>query len=165
MSSLPYPAVCTTTSLPFLSLYPPLLPGSKEALGTLLRANIHHALLYAALRFTKADGVAMCAAFSRAGLRPEMSMIRGEAQQALEQTFQCLGNSLHQKESKEANILAALVGVAIDSVGAYVGAQCSPITVIGLSSGASCGSQPVCCSNNSFNGVVAIGCSPINVNL
>ncbi|CAA7263581.1 unnamed protein product [Cyclocybe aegerita] len=74
-------------------------------------------------------------------------------------------NSLHKKESKDANILAALVGVAVDSVGAYVGAQCSPITAIGLGSGASCGSQPVCCSNNSFNGVVAIGCSPINVNV
>ncbi|KAF9007121.1 hypothetical protein BDQ17DRAFT_1423197 [Cyathus striatus] len=25
--------------------------------------------------------------------------------------------------------------------------------------------QPVCCSNNNFNGVVALGCTPINVNL
>ncbi|KAJ3492991.1 hypothetical protein NLJ89_g11120 [Agrocybe chaxingu] len=78
--------------------------GSEEALGTLLRANTHHALLYAVSRFTKADGVALRAAFSRAlrtlasslaevvgpslwGLRPETSIIRSEAQQALDQIF------------------------------------------------------------------------------
>ncbi|CAA7262370.1 unnamed protein product [Cyclocybe aegerita] len=78
--------------------------GSEEALGILLRANTHHALLYAVSRFTKADGVGLRAAFSRAlrtlasslaevvgpslwGLRPETSMIRSEAQQALDQIF------------------------------------------------------------------------------
>ncbi|KAF8204671.1 hydrophobin-251 [Pholiota molesta] len=31
--------------------------------------------------------------------------------------------------------------------------------------GTSCSAQPVCCTNDSFNGVVALGCTPININL
>ncbi|KAH8822417.1 hypothetical protein DL96DRAFT_1560024 [Flagelloscypha sp. PMI_526] len=45
-----------------------------------------------------------------------------------------------------------------------VGLTCSPINIIGIGSN-SCSSQPVCCSDNNFNGVIAIGCSPININL
>ncbi|KAF8806916.1 type 1 hydrophobin [Phlegmacium glaucopus] len=41
---------------------------------------------------------------------------------------------------------------------------CSPLTVVGVS-GTSCNDQAVCCTNNSFNGVVALGCTPINLNL
>ncbi|KAH8822408.1 fungal hydrophobin [Flagelloscypha sp. PMI_526] len=45
-----------------------------------------------------------------------------------------------------------------------VGMTCSPLSVIGIG-GNSCSSQPVCCENNNFNGIIAIGCSPININL
>ncbi|KAH8823189.1 hydrophobin-251 [Flagelloscypha sp. PMI_526] len=44
-----------------------------------------------------------------------------------------------------------------------VGLTCSPVNVIAIG-GNSCNSQPVCCENNNFNGVVAIGCTPININ-
>ncbi|KDR69187.1 hypothetical protein GALMADRAFT_160499 [Galerina marginata CBS 339.88] len=74
--------------------------GSEEALGTLLRANTHRAFLYAISRFTAADPPSLRSAFSRAlralassiadvvgpslwGLRPDNSIIRNEAQQAL----------------------------------------------------------------------------------
>ncbi|EKM77793.1 hypothetical protein AGABI1DRAFT_42980 [Agaricus bisporus var. burnettii JB137-S8] len=46
-----------------------------------------------------------------------------------------------------------------------VGANCSPITAIGIGSGSQCSGQTVCCQNNNFNGVVAIGCTPINANV
>ncbi|KAH8823191.1 hydrophobin-251 [Flagelloscypha sp. PMI_526] len=45
-----------------------------------------------------------------------------------------------------------------------VGLTCSPVNVIGIGSN-SCNAQPVCCENNNFNGVVAIGCTPININV
>jgi hypothetical protein len=45
-----------------------------------------------------------------------------------------------------------------------VGFTCSPINTLGLGSH-SCSSQTVCCENNNFKGVVAVGCSPININL
>ncbi|KAI9573474.1 hydrophobin [Boletus coccyginus] len=48
-------------------------------------------------------------------------------------------------------------------VGALVGLNCSPLSVVGVA-GNSCTQQPVCCTNNDFNGLVNLGCTPINVN-
>ncbi|KAF9483029.1 fungal hydrophobin [Pholiota conissans] len=59
-----------------------------------------------------------------------------------------------------AGLLAALLG----PITGIIGVTCSPITVIGAS-GTSCNEQPVCCTNNSFNGVIALGCTPININV
>ncbi|KAF9043346.1 fungal hydrophobin-domain-containing protein [Panaeolus papilionaceus] len=36
---------------------------------------------------------------------------------------------------------------------------------LGLGGGAQCNNQPVCCSQSEFNGLVSIGCSPININI
>ncbi|KAG1750387.1 hydrophobin [Suillus paluster] len=44
-----------------------------------------------------------------------------------------------------------------------LGFGCSPITVVGTAQGATCLQQPVCCSNEKYNGLINIGCSPINV--
>ncbi|KAK0502370.1 hydrophobin-251 [Armillaria luteobubalina] len=60
--------------------------------------------------------------------------------------------------------LLGLLGVVVGDIGVNVGLTCSPISVIGVG-GNSCSAQTVCCENNSFNGVVAIGCTPINVGL
>lgn len=82
-----------------------ILLGSEEALGVLLQANAHDAFLYAISHFTHADPPTLRAAFSRAlralaasiadvvgpsmwGLRPDKSLIRSEAQQALAYLFQ-----------------------------------------------------------------------------
>ncbi|KDR72920.1 hypothetical protein GALMADRAFT_142629 [Galerina marginata CBS 339.88] len=73
-------------------------------------------------------------------------------------------NSLVESDSQEGTWLTALVGIAVGTVTGQVGANCTPITLIGTGKGASCTSSPVCCSNNSFNGLVAIGCSPVNIN-
>ncbi|KAH8822407.1 hypothetical protein DL96DRAFT_1714726 [Flagelloscypha sp. PMI_526] len=62
---------------------------------------------------------------------------------------------------KASSIIHTLkMNVAKDTV---VGLDCSPINVIG-NGGNSCSSQPVCCSNNKFNGVIVIGCTPITIN-
>ncbi|PAV22587.1 hydrophobin [Pyrrhoderma noxium] len=60
--------------------------------------------------------------------------------------------------------LLGLLGVVLDGVNVPIGLTCSPISVIGLG-GNSCTAQPVCCDNNSFNGLIAIGCTPINIGL
>ncbi|KAG2106831.1 fungal hydrophobin [Suillus cothurnatus] len=44
-----------------------------------------------------------------------------------------------------------------------IGLGCSPISVIGTGDGANCLQQPVCCSDESYNGLVNIGCTPINL--
>ncbi|KAG2140580.1 hypothetical protein DEU56DRAFT_797490 [Suillus clintonianus] len=50
-------------------------------------------------------------------------------------------------------------------VDAFVGLECSGINVVGTSTGCLANQQPVCCENQKYNGIVSIGCTPINVNL
>ncbi|KAF9045364.1 fungal hydrophobin-domain-containing protein [Panaeolus papilionaceus] len=60
--------------------------------------------------------------------------------------------------------LSGLLGISLPDIGGLIGLSCSPISVLGAG-GNSCSAQPVCCTNNSFNGLVALGCTPINLNL
>ncbi|KAF5352555.1 hypothetical protein D9756_006096 [Leucocoprinus leucothites] len=53
-------------------------------------------------------------------------------------------------------------GGILNGVSVPVGLDCTPISVLALA-GNKCTAQPVCCSNNTFNGVVAIGCSPLSI--
>ncbi|KAF8838440.1 hydrophobin [Paxillus ammoniavirescens] len=53
---------------------------------------------------------------------------------------------------------------AAAAAGGNVGLTCTPVTVVGTGSGCDATQQPVCCTGNQFNGVVNIGCTPINVN-
>ncbi|CAA7260205.1 unnamed protein product [Cyclocybe aegerita] len=73
-------------------------------------------------------------------------------------------NSVQQASSSPIYQLLGLLGVVAGPIDALIGLTCNPISVIGIG-GNSCTSQPVCCTNNNFNGVVALGCTPINVNL
>ncbi|KAF8153772.1 fungal hydrophobin-domain-containing protein [Crassisporium funariophilum] len=77
--------------------------------------------------------------------------------------LQCC-NSAQAANSAAASALLGLLGIVVQDVTAIVGITCSPITAIGVG-GNSCSAQPVCCSNNSFHGVVALGCTPVNLNL
>ncbi|KJA29740.1 hypothetical protein HYPSUDRAFT_31726 [Hypholoma sublateritium FD-334 SS-4] len=78
-------------------------------------------------------------------------------------SLQCC-SSVQQADSEAASAILALLGVVVQDVTALVGITCSPITVIGVS-GTSCSEQPVCCTDNTFNGVIALGCTPVNLNL
>ncbi|TEB19294.1 fungal hydrophobin [Coprinellus micaceus] len=72
-------------------------------------------------------------------------------------------NSVQSASAPALVSLLALLGIAVaDQV--RVGVTCSPISVIGLP-GNACSAQPVCCTNNSFNGIVALGCVAVNINL
>ncbi|PBK61811.1 fungal hydrophobin [Armillaria solidipes] len=78
-------------------------------------------------------------------------------------TTQCC-DSVQSPTSSIVQLLVGLLGIPIGSVTADVGLTCSPITVLGVG-GTECNNQVVCCNNNNFNGVVALGCTPINVGL
>ncbi|KAK0184039.1 hydrophobin [Armillaria mellea] len=77
-------------------------------------------------------------------------------------TTQCC-NSV-QNVSLSVLLLVDAKSEQIGDLTADVGMTCSPITVIGAG-GTSCTTQTVCCNNNTFNGLVALGCTPININL
>ncbi|KAF9039960.1 hydrophobin-319 [Panaeolus papilionaceus] len=60
--------------------------------------------------------------------------------------------------------ILALLGVVLGPVTALIGSNCSPLSVI-AAAGNSCSAQPVCCTNTAFNGLVNVGCTPVNVNV
>ncbi|KAH0830199.1 fungal hydrophobin [Lanmaoa asiatica] len=90
---------------------------------------------------------------------------------AVRQTSQCNTGSMHCcSTTTSANNpaiagLLGLLGIAIGDLTSTVGVACSPITGTGLGSGSSCTQQPVCCNNVYQNGLINLGCSPININL
>jgi len=57
-----------------------------------------------------------------------------------------------------------LLGIIAGPLNTVLGVNCSPITGIGAS-GTSCSSQTVCCTGNNFNGLINVGCTPININV
>ncbi|KAJ3508241.1 hypothetical protein NMY22_g16677 [Coprinellus aureogranulatus] len=73
-------------------------------------------------------------------------------------------NSVQDAGSPIAIALLSLLGIPAGSFTGQVGLTCSPISIIGLPDN-SCSTQPVCCANNSFNGIVALDCTEININL
>ncbi|KDR81005.1 hypothetical protein GALMADRAFT_136068 [Galerina marginata CBS 339.88] len=87
----------------------------------------------------------------------------GPSNQCNTGSIQCC-NSVQSSSSSVVTLLAGLLGVVLGSVTGQVGVNCSPITVIG-GAGNSCSAQPVCCTGNSFSGLLVLGCSPININL
>ncbi|KAF9045401.1 fungal hydrophobin-domain-containing protein [Panaeolus papilionaceus] len=74
-------------------------------------------------------------------------------------------NTVTSSNSKNVQLLAGLIGAVLPAAAnVLVGMQCHPLSVVGVG-GNSCNSQPVCCENNEFNGLINIGCTPITVNL
>ncbi|KAH6899212.1 hydrophobin-315 [Coprinopsis sp. MPI-PUGE-AT-0042] len=76
-------------------------------------------------------------------------------------------NSAQTKESMtwEHKTLMSILKIDIGDVTGLVGVGCSGVNVAGIGGGSKCTQQKVCCSNNNFKGVVALGCTPINISL
>ncbi|KAG0696054.1 fungal hydrophobin [Suillus ampliporus] len=78
-------------------------------------------------------------------------------------SIQCCQSS-YTVQQYNANPLLSLLPIIADVTG-LVGLGCSGVTVIGTSSGCEANQEPLCCTGNEYNGLVNIGCSPINLNL
>lgn len=77
--------------------------------------------------------------------------------------IQCC-NSLMETNPTTLAQLGGLLGIALPDLGGYIGLSCSPMSILGPG-GNSCSAQPVCCANNSFGGLISLGCVPVNPNL
>ncbi|KAK7472099.1 hypothetical protein VKT23_000218 [Stygiomarasmius scandens] len=72
-------------------------------------------------------------------------------------------NSVQNAGSPGASSLLSSLGVLVQDPNVPIGINCSPISAVGIGEN-SCNAQPVCCDDNNFNGLVAIGCVIVNVN-
>ncbi|ESK88584.1 hydrophobin 2 [Moniliophthora roreri MCA 2997] len=77
--------------------------------------------------------------------------------------IQCC-NTVDNSHNKDIEKLLGLLNIGVQDLNVPIGLNCNPISVIGIG-GNSCTQQPVCCDDNNFNGLVAVGCTPVNVNL
>ncbi|KAJ3504774.1 hypothetical protein NMY22_g17809 [Coprinellus aureogranulatus] len=68
--------------------------------------------------------------------------------------IQCC-NSVGHANDGLVGLLLGLLGIVVKDLTVLIGVTCSP-------NPPTCNSQLVCCTNNGFNGVVAIGCTPVN---
>ncbi|KAF7761695.1 fungal hydrophobin [Agaricus bisporus var. burnettii] len=72
--------------------------------------------------------------------------------------IQCC-QSMQDAKSSAVQTLAHSLGIDLGGVTGLVGLTCN---VLG---GSSCTAQPVCCDKNHFGGLIAVGCSPVNVSV
>jgi len=72
-------------------------------------------------------------------------------------------NSVQQSNAPQAAGLIASLAAQVSGI-VPVGLTCDPLSFLALHS-QSCSQQPVCCNGDNFNGLLVIGCSPININL
>ncbi|KAK7023641.1 hypothetical protein VNI00_016603 [Paramarasmius palmivorus] len=71
-------------------------------------------------------------------------------------------NTVETAGSPAAAGLLGFLGVVVQDLSVLVGITCTPVTILGIGQG-ECSARPVCCSNNNFNGLIAIGCVPISI--
>ncbi|ESK88490.1 hydrophobin 1 [Moniliophthora roreri MCA 2997] len=77
--------------------------------------------------------------------------------------IQCC-NSVHNAWDPTASQLLGLLGILIQDMNVLVGISCTAISVIGIG-GNSCTVHPLCCENNDFTPLIAIGCVPVDLSL
>ncbi|KAL5523252.1 SC3_2 [Sanghuangporus sanghuang] len=77
--------------------------------------------------------------------------------------IQCC-DSVQSADSFTISTLLGLLGIVLEDLDVLVGLTCDPISVVGVGS-SGCDAHPVCCENNDFNGLISIGCVPVNIEL
>ncbi|KAJ2917058.1 hypothetical protein MD484_g3343, partial [Candolleomyces efflorescens] len=76
--------------------------------------------------------------------------------------IQCCNSVQSNVNNPIVKLIVGLLNIVVPIV-PLVGITCSP--VLSILQANACTGQTVCCSNNNFNGVINLGCSPISINL
>ncbi|KAF4581591.1 hypothetical protein EYR40_009874 [Pleurotus pulmonarius] len=73
-------------------------------------------------------------------------------------------NNMESHQSAKADLIASLLSLDLGGITGQLSLQCSPVASL-LGGGPKCSGQTVCCKDTKFNGLVNIGCTPINIGL
>ncbi|KAI0628322.1 fungal hydrophobin-domain-containing protein [Trametes polyzona] len=76
--------------------------------------------------------------------------------------LQCCQSVDSANSAAVAPILSAL-GIVLQDLNVPVGLTCSPISVVGVGGSDACSANAVCCQDNSFGGLISIGCLPVSL--
>ncbi|KAF9037122.1 fungal hydrophobin-domain-containing protein [Panaeolus papilionaceus] len=95
---------------------------------------------------------------------PPPSQTPPPASQCNTENLQCC-NTLQAANDSILSPIFGLLNIVVQPITALVGINCTPINVLGIGAGGACTAQPVCCQNNNFSGIIAIGCVPISITL
>ncbi|PCH34689.1 hypothetical protein WOLCODRAFT_165744 [Wolfiporia cocos MD-104 SS10] len=76
-------------------------------------------------------------------------------------TVQCCEGETFSKDSEGAYALMQVLGISVDALSKKVLATGCSSSGIGILNGNTCKSSPMCCDDNSFGGLVGIGCNDI----
>ncbi|OSD08040.1 hydrophobin 1 [Trametes coccinea BRFM310] len=71
--------------------------------------------------------------------------------------------STEKANSAAGSMILGLLGIVLQDLDVVLGLNCSPITVIGVGTGAACSAEAVCCQNNNVGGLISIGCVPVSL--
>ncbi|KAE9394056.1 fungal hydrophobin [Gymnopus androsaceus JB14] len=74
--------------------------------------------------------------------------------------IQCC-NSIQQTTSDVLSTVLGILGISLSGVTGLVGLTCSPVTVVGGVS--TCSANAVCCTDNSYGGLISVGCIPVTL--
>ncbi|KAG6329817.1 hypothetical protein ID866_9273 [Astraeus odoratus] len=74
-------------------------------------------------------------------------------------------NSVQSSNSPQVSSISGLLGIPLQALTGNIGLGCTPITIIGLGTGANCDQEPVCCQGNQAGGLIGVNCIPVALNL
>ncbi|KAH0830205.1 hydrophobin 2 [Lanmaoa asiatica] len=114
------------------------------------------------IRFSALLPVAALAAVVAAA--PSQLEARTGSSQCNTGSMQCCTTTTTANDPVAAALLG-LLGIVVGDLTTTVGLTCTPLTIIGVGGGSTCTQQPVCCTNVYQNGLIDVGCSPLNLGL
>ncbi|KDQ60467.1 hypothetical protein JAAARDRAFT_191844 [Jaapia argillacea MUCL 33604] len=93
---------------------------------------------------------------------PDAELTARQTSQCNVGTVNCC-NSVQSYDSTGVTELAGLLGIDLSGITGLVGLTCSSISAVSLLNGGACTASPVCCTGNSFGGLISLGCTPITL--
>ncbi|KAF9457569.1 fungal hydrophobin-domain-containing protein [Collybia nuda] len=119
------------------------------------------------MKFTSASALAVLALplLTAATVLPRTTTPTTPASQCNVSNLKCC-NSTQESDAllPPVTTLLGLLGINLSDLTALVGVTCGGLNILSLGV-SDCTAQPVCCSNNNFSGIVALGCTLINLSL